>query len=165
MPLQNSLLRATLPMASTRVSYGPTSTCALRFVAGFSRSGRSDTNQETKLSAIFALPRHAAMRPFKTKLAASYLLSHPNWHRPEPGLCPRCEEEVETTEHAILRCPTRQYARGSFPETLDLKSAWHDATATEMLATFVQCTITAYPPSFTPPKATSTPYPRPSSSP
>ena len=30
-----------------------------------------------------------------------------------------------------LCCPTRQLARGSFPETLDLKSAWHCATATD----------------------------------
>ena len=93
------------------------------------------------------------------KLAASYLLGHPNWHRPEPGLCPRCEEEVETTEHAILRCPARQYARGSFPETLDLKSAWYDATTIEMLAEFVRRTLTAYPPGFTPPRGQRHPFP------
>ena len=69
----------------------------------------------TKLSAIFTLPRHAATRLFQMKLAASYLLGHPNWHRPGPRLCPRCEEEIETTEHALLRCPARQYARGPFP--------------------------------------------------
>ena len=49
-----------------------------------------------------------------------------------------------------LCCPARQYARGSFPETLDLKSAWYDATATEMLVESVRRTLTAYPPSFTP---------------
>ena len=76
----------------------------------------------TKLLAIFSLPRHAATRLFQIKLAASYLLGHPNWHRPDPGLYPRCEEEIETTVHVLLRCPARQYARGSFPETLDLKS-------------------------------------------
>ena len=102
------------------------------------------------------------MRLFQMKLAASYLLGHPNWHRPEPGLCPRCEEEVETTEHALLRCPARQYARGSFPETLDLKSAWYDATATEMLAEFVRRTLTAYPPGFTHPEINGTPTPPPS---
>ena len=85
------------------------------------------------------------------KLAASYLLGHPNWHRPDPGLCPQCEEEIETTEHALLRCPAHQYARRS-PETLDLKPAWYDATATEMLANFVRRTFTAYPPGFTSPE-------------
>ena len=84
------------------------------------------------------------------KLAASYLLGHPNWHRP------RCEEEIETAEHALLRCPARQYSRGSFPETLDLKSAWYDTTAIEMLAAFVQRTLTAYPPGFTPPEVNGT---------
>ena len=113
----------------------------------------------TKLSAIFSLPRHAATRLFQMKLAASYLLGHPNWHRPDPGLCPRCEEEIETTEHALLRCPARQYARGSFPETLDLKSAWYDATATETLAKSVRRTLTAYPPGFTPPVDDGTPTP------
>ena len=117
----------------------------------------------TKLSAIFTLPRHAATRHFQIKLAASYLLGHPNWYRPEPGLCPRCEEEVETTEHAILRFPARQYARGSFPETLDLKSACYDATAIEMLAKFVRRTRTAYPPGFTPPEDSGTPTTPPSS--
>ena len=68
------------------------------------------------------------------KLAASYLLGHPNWHRPDPGLCPWCEEEIETAEHALLRCPARQYT----PEALDLKSAWYDTTTVEMLAAFVQ---------------------------
>ena len=51
------------------------------------------------------------------KLAASCLLDHANWHRPDPGLCSRCEEEIETTEHALLRCPARQYARGPFPRS------------------------------------------------
>ena len=114
-----------------------------------------------KLSAIFSLPRHAATRLFQMKLAASYLLGHPNLHRPDPGLCSQCEEEIETTKHALLRCPARQYARGSFPETLDLKSAWHDATATEMLAEFVRRTSTAYPPGFTPPEVNGTPTPPP----
>ena len=43
-----------------------------------------------------------------------------------------------------LRYPARQYARGSFPETLDLKSTWYDATSTEMLAAFVNRNLTAY---------------------
>ena len=62
----------------------------------------------------------------------------------------RCEEEIETTEHVLLRCPARQYATESFPATLDLRSAWYNATATEMLATFVQRTLTAYPLGSTP---------------
>ena len=52
-------------------------------------------SRSTKLSAIFTLPYHAATRLFQMKLAASYLLGHPNRHLPDPGLCPRCEEEIE----------------------------------------------------------------------
>ena len=88
-------------------------------------------------------------------------MGHPKWHRPEPGLRPRCEEEIETTEHTLLRCPARQYARGSFPETLDLKSARYNATAAEMLAKFVHRTFTAYPPGFTPLPRTAAPIPHP----
>ena len=47
---------------------------------------------------------------------------------------------TETTENALLRCPARQYARGSFPKILDFKSAWYGATAK-----FVRRTLTAYP--------------------
>ena len=111
----------------------------------------------TKPSAISSLPRHAATRPFQMKLAVSYRLGHPNWHRPDPGLCPRCEKEIEITEHALLRCPARQYVMGPFSEALDLKSAWCDATATEMLAKFVRRTFTAYPPGLTPPEDNGTP--------
>ena len=52
------------------------------------------------------------------------------------------EEEIESTEHALLRCPARQYARGSVPETLDLKSAWYDTTTIKVLAAFVEHTLT-----------------------
>ena len=57
----------------------------------------------------------------------------------------RAQHAPASAHHALLRCPARQYARGSFPETLDLKSTWYDATATEMLAAFVNRTLTAYP--------------------
>ena len=93
------------------------------------------------------------------KLAASYLPGHAGLHRQDPGLCPRYKEEIEPAEHALLRGSARQYARGSFPETLDLKSAWNDTTAIVMLAAFVQRTLTAYPHGFTPPDDVSTPTP------
>ena len=97
----------------------------------------------TKLSAIFTLPRHAATCLFQMKLAASYLLDRPDF--PEPGRCPWCEEEAETTKHAIFRRPTSQRARRPSPETLgpwtscplDLMSAWYDVTSIKMLTTFV----------------------------
>ena len=123
MPLQNSLSRASLSTAS--ISRGPTPACTLRFVAGFSRSGRPGTNQETTSlshppkSSLPSSPSLATQPcASQTKPGSSYLLGHPNWHRPEPWRFPRCEEEVENTEHTILRCPAHQQARESFPETL-----------------------------------------------
>ena len=56
------------------------------------------------------------------------------WTSSPPGMTP-----------PPLRRPARQYARGSFPETLDLKSTWYDATVTEMLAASVNRTLTAFP--------------------
>ena len=50
MPPQNSLPRATLPTASS--SPGPTPTCALKSVTGFSMSGRSGTSQETTFCSL-----------------------------------------------------------------------------------------------------------------
>ena len=163
MPMQSLLLRARPSNQTT--SPGSTPICAqirsqlLREWQVWHRP-RDDFrfSPSTKLSAIFSLPRHTATRLFQMKLATSYLLGHPSWHRPDPELCLRCEEEIETTEHALLRCPARQYARGY------LKSAWYDATTIEMLATFVRRTLTAYPPGLTPPVDTGTPTPSPTSS-
>ena len=49
---------------------------------------------------------------------------------------------LASAHHALLRCPAPQYARGSFPGTLDLKPTGYDATATEMLTAFVNRTLT-----------------------
>ena len=120
----------------------------------------------TKLSAIFTLPRTTRSHAPLSGEASCLLPPGPSeLASPGTGALPTVQEEVETTRHAILRCPAHQYARESFPETLDLKSAWYDATAIEMLATFVQCTLTACPPGFTPPKVIGTPSSRPPSSP
>ena len=48
--------------------------------------------------------------------------------------------------------PCQPIRQEYFPETLDLKPAWYDAIASEMLAEFVHRTLTAYPPGFIPPR-------------
>ena len=50
----------------------------------------------------------------------------------------RAQHAPASAHHALLRCPARQYARGSFPETLDLKSAWYDAAAFPLPRTSVR---------------------------
>ena len=98
-------------------------------------------------------PRDDSPSVPSTKLSAIFACSHASFpggvvcfllrHRLEPGLCPRREEEVETTVHAPLRCPVCQFARRSSPGTMDLHSAWYDVV--EMLAAFVRHILTAYP--------------------
>ena len=51
------------------------------------------------------------------KLAASYLLGHPNWHCPDPGLCPQCEgksRQLSTLYSAPLPANT---PRGPSPDS------------------------------------------------
>ena len=102
----------TRPSISNSSSHGRTLVCAHKSAASSSGSGRPGTNRETTSrflppllsSQLFPL-RHAATSLIKMKLAASYLLGRPNWHRPDLGLCIWCEEEIETTEHASTPLP------------------------------------------------------------
>ena len=143
-------------------SHGRIPTCAHRSVASSSRSGRPGTNRET--TSLFLPP--LSFQPSSLSLSAC---SHtpfpdgagcllppgpPQLAPPRPGTLP------QTTEQALFRRSAYQYARGSFPETLDLKSAWCDATATEMFAKFVRRTFTPYPQGFAPPR-TAAPLPHP----
>jgi hypothetical protein len=73
---------------------------------------------------IFDVPRMQATRIFQMRLGQFYLLAHTNWLCPEPQSCSRCDEELETIEHALLRYPARQYAKGRFSPGLGLATAW-----------------------------------------
>ena len=103
---QNLLSRATLP--TTSCPHAPTPTCALRYVADFSRSGRSGKNQETTSrspppqSSPLSSPS-LATRLFQMKLAASYLLDHPNWHRPDLGFAHSVFSIISNPLHAARR--------------------------------------------------------------
>jgi hypothetical protein len=92
------------------------------------------------------------------RLGHSYLLAHPVWFRPDPANCPRCDLELETTEHAILHCPERQYARDLFPKDLDLNLAWMSPDQLKIIGDFITRTQTGYPP---PPSPHLSPSPRP----
>ena len=72
----------------------------------------------------------------------------------------RAQHAPASAHHALLRFTARQYARGFFPEALDLKSTWYDATATEILAASVNRTLTAYPRA-SPPRRLVAPLPLP----
>jgi hypothetical protein len=91
-----------------------------------------------------------ASRIFQMRLGHSYLLAHPVWFRPEPSNCPRCDQELETPEHAILRYPERQYARDLFPKDLDLGLAWMSPNELKIIGDFITRTQTGYPPAPSP---------------
>jgi hypothetical protein len=102
------------------------------------------------LNPIFDLPRMQAIYIFQMRLGQLYLLAHPIWFRPDPANCPRCDLDLETTEHAILHCPERQYARDLFPKDLDLNLAWISPDQLKIIGDFIICTQTGYPPLPTP---------------
>jgi hypothetical protein len=87
-----------------------------------------------------------ATRIFQMRLGHSYLLAHPVWFRSDPTNCPRYDLELETTEHAILNCPERQYARDLFPKNLDLSLAWMSPKDLKIIGDFITRTQTGYPP-------------------
>jgi hypothetical protein len=94
-----------------------------------------------------------ATRIFQMRRRHSYLLAHPVWFRPDPANCPTCDLELETTEHAILHCPERQYARGLFPKDLNLALAWMSSKQLKIIGDFVTHTQIGYPPPPLPPSS------------
>jgi hypothetical protein len=93
---------------------------------------------------IFDLPRMQATRIFQMRLDKSYLLAHTNYMRPDPEYCPRCHEDFESTEHALLHCPARQHTRDQFPDDLDLASAWLTPDTLAIIGNFTTQTRTGY---------------------
>jgi hypothetical protein len=108
------------------------------------------------LNPIFDLPRMQVSRIFQMRLGHSCLLAHPIWFRPDPTNCPRCDQELETPEHAILLCPERQYARDLFPKDLDLRLAWMSPDQLKIIGDFITRTQTGYPPPPSPLQSPST---------
>ena len=85
---------------------------------------------------------HTTRRAQHAPIPANRLNAVPST-RPHSNACParartsthtarRAQHAPASAHHALLRYSARQYARGSFLETLDLKSAWYDATASPL---------------------------------
>jgi hypothetical protein len=62
---------------------------------------------------------------------------------------------MTTSEHAILHCPERQYARDLFPKDLDLNLAWLSPEQLKIIGDFITRTQTGYPPPPSPPLSNS----------
>ena len=108
-----------LPTASS--FHGPTSTYALRFLTDFSGAAALAKTKRR----LPALPLHKALChrhppsphshvPLSDE-ASCLLTPGPSVLTPDLRLDPRCEEEIETIEHALHRCPPANTPRGPFP--------------------------------------------------
>jgi len=62
--------------------------------------------------AFTGLPRYMCGRIHQMRSGASYLAAHISWrNRDSSTLCPLCEEEDESFQHAILHCPAKAHPR------------------------------------------------------
>ena len=58
------------------------------------------------------LPRFISTHIHQMRSAASYLAAHLSWRNHlQPTLCPLCEEDDESFQHAILHCPAKSLPR------------------------------------------------------
>lgn len=77
----------------------------------------------------------------------SYLAAHHPWFISDKSTkCPRCSQENESLEHAILRSPSRAAARSRFlPDLTSLDEIWQSNTLLDLAAQYIHATQTGYP--------------------
>jgi len=105
---------------------------------------------------FMGLGKVMAGRIHQMKAYKSYLAAHPSWSRvDEPRHCPRCGEEEETFNYAILGCQSTSYQRGRLIKGLsDVgpdSPLWSDKELLLALAAFIEAEGTGYPPTCSPP--------------
>jgi len=70
--------------------------------------------------ALTGLPRFICGRIHQMRSGASYLAAHISWrNRDASTLCPFCEEDDESFQHAILHCPAKACARLAYLSVVD----------------------------------------------
>lgn len=96
---------------------------------------------------FMSLDRFTAGRFHQVRAHKGYLAAHRSCQQEHRSpLCPRCYEEDETFQHAILRCPHRKDARARFiPNLRSPDFIWSSPINTPLLAEYIQFTRTAYP--------------------
>lgn len=104
---------------------------------------------------FMGLDRFTSGRIHQMRAGKSYLAAHPNWGDVSPDTtCPRCGQEEESLEHAVLICPTRAVPRLRYIPNVDsvgpASSIWASLDAVLGLARFINVTGTAFPPTMPP---------------
>jgi hypothetical protein len=100
---------------------------------------------------FMALPRFIAGRIHQMRSGSSYLAAHTSWHdQGVSTLCPSCEEEDESFEHAILHCPAKSQQRAAhLRDVTELgpgAPVWSSAPLILGLASYISATATGFPP-------------------
>jgi len=101
--------------------------------------------------AFTGLPRFICGRIHQMRSGASYLAAHISWrNRDSSTLCPFCEEDDESFQHAILHCPTKAHPRLTHLSGVDDIGPdgplWLSVPLLRGLAEYLYATRTGFPP-------------------
>jgi len=101
--------------------------------------------------AFPGLPRFICGRIHQMATGASHLAAHISWRiRNSNTLCPFCEEDDESFQHAILLCPAHAQPRLTHLSGVDDSGAdaplWHSVPLLRGLAEYLYATCTGFPP-------------------
>jgi len=101
--------------------------------------------------AFTGLPRFICGRIHQMRTGASYLAAHISWrNRDASTLCPFCEEDHESFQHAILHCPSKACPRLSHLSGVDDigpdSPLWLSVPLLRVLAEYLFATRTGFPP-------------------
>jgi len=104
---------------------------------------------------FMGLGKFVAGRIHQMRAAKSYLAAHPSWSDEDPSLiCPRCEIEQETFQHAILSCPARSRERDHLLKDVSSlgqdASLWTEPHLLQALGEYITVTKTGFPPEMIP---------------
>jgi hypothetical protein len=100
--------------------------------------------------AFMGLPRFIAGRIHQMRSGKSYLAAHGDWKDADADpLCPYCEEEDESFDHAILHCPAKADERMSRLSGIDELGPdaplWSSAELLLQLSRYISATQTGFP--------------------
>ena len=105
---------------------------------------------------FMGLGKFTAGRMHDMRAGKSDLATHPTWRSPDADTSsPRCGPELETFEHAILTCPSRQGACSFLLQGVTSigqdAPLWASILLLKRFATFIGATSTVFPPTMFPP--------------
>ena len=104
---------------------------------------------------FMGLGKFVAGRIHQMRSAKSYLAAHPSWSNEDPNLtCPRCENEPETFQHAILTCPARRRDQDLLLKDVSSlgqdSNLWNEPPLLRALGEYITTTRTGLPPEMVP---------------